>query len=176
MHDLYRNSPRQFDALLARLHQQSILIFTTIVLVIQNQRLSLFNDLRRVLANRGVFFRMTLPRWHTRTFDYSNLWTILKPYILLQCHKWLISSIQRTELFSLLSVQREGLRSTFDYTPHLVSTSRPFWQYDCLLQASSFLERQQFLAEAQYSEKFKLKFVRILVTHSVQSYIICIYR
>jgi len=99
---------------------------------------------------------------------YWNLrWTVLKSYIFPQRHKWLISSIQRTELFPLLSTQREDFRWSrlFDYTSHLVSTSRPFWEYDCLLEASSFLGRQQqFLAEAQYSEKFKLKFVRILVT------------
>ena len=37
-----------------------------------------------------------------------------------------------------------------------------------LLKASGFLGRQQqLLAEAQYSRKFKLKFIRILVTHPV---------
>jgi len=101
---------------------------------------------------------------------YWNLrWTILKPYILPQR---LISSIQRTELFPLLSAQREDLRWSrpsiiFDYIPHLVSTSRPFWEYDCLLEASFLGRQQQPLAEAQYSGKFKLKFVRILVTHPV---------
>jgi len=34
-------------------------------------------------------------------------------------------------------------------------------------ETSGFLGHQQPLAEAQYSEKFKLKFVRILVTHPV---------
>jgi len=47
-------------------------------------------------------------------------WIVLKPYILSQCHKRLISSIQRTELFPLLSAQCEGLQWSrlFDYTPH----------------------------------------------------------
>jgi len=56
----------------------------------------------------------------------------------------------RTE-FPLLSAQRESLRWSrlFDYTSHLVSTSRPFWEYNYLLAASSFLGRQQqSLAEA----------------------------
>jgi len=83
----------------------------------------------------------------------------------------LISGIQKTELFPLLNAQREGIRwlRLFDYTPHLISTSRLFWKYNCLLEASDFLRCQQSLAEAQYSGKFKLKFVRteILVTHPV---------
>ena len=48
--------------------------------------------------------------------------------IFCQRHKRLLSGIQITELFPLLSAQRKGLRWSrlFDYTPHLVSTSRPF--------------------------------------------------
>jgi len=42
---------------------------------------------------------------------YWNLhWTVLKPYILPQRYKRLISDIQRIELFPLLNAQREGLR------------------------------------------------------------------
>ena len=58
-----------------------------------------------------------------------------------QRHKRLLTGIQRTELFPLLSAQREGLRwlRLFDYTLYLISISRPFWEYDCLLEASGFL-------------------------------------
>ena len=78
---------------------------------------------------------------------YWNLrWTVLKPYILSQRHKRLILGIQ-IELFPLLSVQSKGLRwlRLIEYTLHLVSTSRPFWKYDCLLETS--FSNQQSLAE-----------------------------
>jgi len=47
-------------------------------------------------------------------------------------------------------------------------TPRPFWVYDCLLEASGLLNCQEWrLAEEQYRRKFKLKFVQILMTHPV---------
>jgi len=54
-----------------------------------------------------------------------------KAYILSQCHKRL--SIPRSKLFLLLSAQREGLwwSRHFD-SSHLVSISRPFWEYDTI--------------------------------------------
>jgi len=77
----------------------------------------------------------------------------------------LISSIQRIELFLLLRLVRRSsiISRLFDCTPHLGSISRLFWEYDYLLEASGFLGCQQPLAEV-YSGKFKLKFVRILMT------------
>ena len=104
-----KGSPRQFDALLIRLHQQSMLIFATIAL--GHQRLSSFNDCG---DPRGAFFRVTLPRWKfllelsldcSKTIYFANV-----------INGW--SGIQRTELFPLLSAQCEGLRWSrlFDYT------------------------------------------------------------
>jgi len=107
--------PRQFDALLAHLYQQSMLIFATIALDHPKSALESFQWLRR--SSRCVLLNgsSSLIYWNLR-------WTILKPYILPQHHKRLISGIQRIELFPSLSTQREGLRSRlFDYTPHLVS-------------------------------------------------------
>jgi len=53
--------PRQFDALLACLHQQSMLIFATIALDHPKSALESFQRIAEVLT-------VTLPRWHTRTF------------------------------------------------------------------------------------------------------------
>ena len=127
--------------------------------VIRNQRLSPFNDCEG-------------PMMHSFEWLFAD---ILEPSLdcskavcLLKCHKRLIPSIQRTELFPLLIAQREGLwwSRLFDYTPHLVSITAIL--RICLLETSGFLGRQQqALAKAQYSEKFKLKFVRILMTHPV---------
>jgi len=71
--------------------------------LIQNQRLSSFNNCG---GPRDAFFRVTLPRWHTRTFE---LWIVLS-YIFCHNVNKLISGIQRIEIFPLLSAQREGLR------------------------------------------------------------------
>jgi len=57
--------PRQFDALLARLHPQLMLIFATIVLDLPKSTLGSFDHCR---GPCGAFFRMTLPRWRTGTF------------------------------------------------------------------------------------------------------------
>jgi len=115
-----------------------------------------------------AFFRVTLPRWHTGTFV-----GLLKPYILSQCHKRLISGIQRTELFPLLNTQREGLRWSrlFDYTPHLVSTAAilRIW-LRILLEAPGFFGTalsSTTTSGGQYSGKFKLKFVLILMVHPI---------
>jgi len=90
---------------------------------------------------------------------YWNLnWTVLKPYILPQRHKRLILGIQKkTKLFSLLSAQREDLRWSrlFDYTTHLVSTSRLFWEYD-RLEASDFLAHQQLWRRHNTAENLNL--------------------
>ena len=112
-----KDPPRQFDTMLTRLHQQSMLIFATIALDHPKSAFEPFQwlgYLRCVLSSNSS----SLAYWNLR-------WTILKPYILSQRHKWLISGIQRTELFPLLSAQREGLRWSrlFDYILHLVSTS-----------------------------------------------------
>ena len=110
------SSPQQFNALLARLHQQSTLIFATIALGHPKSTLESFQRLRGF--SRCVFLSDSF------SLTYWNLhWTVLKLYILLQHHNRLISGIQRTELFPLLSVQREGLRWSrlFDHIPHLVS-------------------------------------------------------
>ena len=95
--------PRQFDALLARLHQQSMLIFATIALGHPKSAFEPFQRLQR--SSRCVLSSdsSSLAYWNLR-------WTVLKPYILPQRHKQWISGIQRTELFPLLSVRREGLR------------------------------------------------------------------
>jgi len=72
---------------------------------------------------RGAFFRVT------SSLTYWNLhWTVLKPYYVLpQHHKRLILGIISKKLFPLLSTQREGLRCSRLF--HLISTSRPFWEY-----------------------------------------------
>jgi len=53
-----------------------------------------------------------------------------------------------------LSAQREDLRWSrlFEYTPHLVSTSRPFWEYcwEWLFIRTIFLGRQEQPLAAQY--------------------------
>jgi len=97
--------------------------------------LSLWRSSRCVLSSDSS----SLAYWNLR-------WTVLKPYILPQRHKRLILGIQ-IELFPLLSVQPKGLRwlRLIEYTLHLVSTSRPFWKYDCLLETS--FSNQQSLAE-----------------------------
>jgi len=71
--------PRQFDALLARLHQQSMLIFVTIALGHPKSALEPFQDCR---GPRSAFFQINL----------LESWTVLKPYILPQRHKRLISN------------------------------------------------------------------------------------
>jgi len=127
--------------------------------VIRNQRLSPFNDCG---SSRGAFLRVTLSRWHIGTsLAYSKA-------------VYFVITLQTVDLGYLknriISVaEREDFRWSrlFDYTPHLVSISPPFWECDCLLKASGFLGRQQSLAEAQYSGKLKLKFVWILVTYLV---------
>ena len=54
--------------------------------------------------------------------------------------------------------------------------NRDHFENMTLLEASGFLGRQQqSLAEAQYSKKFKLKFVRILVSHPVHEEFIAKY-
>ena len=95
--------PRQFDALLARLHQQSMLIFATIAL---GHPKSAFEPFQRLQGSSRCVLSSD-----SSSLAYWNLrWTVLKPYILPQRHKQWISGIQRTELFPLLSARREGLR------------------------------------------------------------------
>jgi len=78
--------PRQFDALLARLYQQSMLIFATIALSPKSAlKLFQWRSLWCVLSSDSS----SLAYWNLR-------WTVLKPYILSQCHKRLILGIQRT--------------------------------------------------------------------------------
>ena len=76
--------PWQFDALLARLYQQSMLIFATIILDHPKSALEPFQrgSSRYVFSNDSS----SLAYWNLR-------WTVLKSYILPQRHKWLISSI-----------------------------------------------------------------------------------
>ena len=94
--------------------------------------------------------------------------TAIKPYILSQCHKRLISGIQKNELFRSWAPNAKAFDARGSSIILRTSISQSFWEYDYLLEASGFLGRQQqLLAEAQYSEKFKLKFVRILVTHPI---------
>jgi len=52
-----QDSPQQFDVLLARLHQQSMLIFVTIVLGHPKSALEFFNNCR---DPHGAFFRLFL--------------------------------------------------------------------------------------------------------------------
>jgi len=130
--------------------------------VIWNQRLSLFND----CGLRDAFFRMTLSRILEPSLDCSK--AVYKALEQSKNSHNIINDLQRIKLFRII-IECEDLRWSwlFDYTPHLVSISRPFWKYE-----SGFLGRQQqSLAEAQYSGKFKLKFVRILVTHPIYIYI-----
>jgi len=95
--------PRQFGALLAHLYPQLMLIFATIVLDLPKSTLGFFRPLQGslwcVLSNDSS----SLAYWNFRLI-------VLKHYILSQHHKRLISDIQKTELFPLVIVQREGLR------------------------------------------------------------------
>jgi len=61
--------PWQFDTLLARLHQQSMLIFAMIALGHPKSALEPFNEFS---GPRGAFYRVTLPRWHTGSLNYSK--------------------------------------------------------------------------------------------------------
>ena len=97
--------PRQFDALFG-LHQKSMLIFATIALGHPKLALESFQRLRK--SSRCVL-----------SSDSSSLiyWNL--GLLNIFCHNVInISGIQRTQLFSLLSAQREGLRCSrlFDYT------------------------------------------------------------
>jgi len=133
--------PQQFDALLVRLHQQSMLIFATLALSYPKSALEPF-QLRKFSLVRSF-------EWLFLAGILKLSLTILKPYIFCQHHNDWSREFREPNLYSALS------------------TSRPFWEY--LLETSGFLERQQLLAEA-YSRKFKLKFVRILITHPVYKY------
>jgi len=97
-----KDLPRQFDALLARLHSQFI-IFATIVLDLPKSVLGSFRPLqgssRCVLSSNSS----SLAYWNFHLI-------VLKHYILPQRHKQLISDIQKTELFPLLIVQCEDFR------------------------------------------------------------------
>ncbi|EGI63374.1 hypothetical protein G5I_08245 [Acromyrmex echinatior] len=91
------------STLLARLHQQSMLIFATIAL---GHPKSAFEPFQRLQGSSRCVLSSD-----SSSLAYWNLrWTVLKPYILPQRHKQWISGIQRTELFPLLSARREGLR------------------------------------------------------------------
>lgn len=118
VYDLYRRFSSAIRRIVGSL-TQSTPIFATIVLDPPKSALELFRQLRGSL-------------WCVLSSDSSSpaywnfCWTVLKSYTLSQRHKRLISGIQRTKLFPLLSAQREGPSRLFDYTPHLVSTSRLF--------------------------------------------------
>jgi len=81
VYDLYEGPSRQFDALLVRLHQQSMLIFVTIA------HPKMFESFQRRRGSSRCILSSD-----SSSLAYWNLrWTILKPYILPQCHKRLIS-------------------------------------------------------------------------------------
>jgi len=87
----------------------------------------------RVLAVRSF-------EWLFLAGILESSWTVLKPHILPQGHKRLISGIQRIELFPLLSPARRPSMIADLRLYSLISTSRSFWEY-CLLKASGFLRR-----------------------------------
>jgi len=86
---------------------------------------------------------MTAEVLAVRSFDSSSLaywnlrWTVLKPYILPQViNSW--SRVSKEPNYFRCWARMLSIW-IFDYTPHLISTSWPFWEYDCLLKASGFL-------------------------------------
>ena len=86
--------------------QQSILIFATITLGHPKSGLETFRGLDSLRGSSRCVLSSD-----SSSLAYWNLrWIVLKPYILPQRHKRLISSIQKTKLFLLLSAQRVGLR------------------------------------------------------------------
>jgi len=132
--------PRQFDALLARLHQQSI-IFATIALGYPKSAFESFQWLR----GSSVFW-VTLPRWHI-----LDRWFVLKPYIL-QHHKW--SWVSKESNYGISVTECQAWRpsiiavlrlcdSAFNFKIATISRTVD----DCLLEAG-FLGCQQPLAEA----------------------------
>jgi len=106
---------RQFDAL-ARLHQQSMLIFATVALSYSKSALESFQWLRGfswcVLSNDSF------------SPVYWNLhWIVLKSYILPQRHKRLISEYPKNQIIFVAegSARRPSMIANLRYTPHLVS-------------------------------------------------------
>jgi len=156
VYDLYRRCPpRQFDALLARLHQQSMLIFATIALVHPKSALEPFQWLA-VRSFEWLFLagilESSLDCFAIFCHNVINNWSrVSKEPNYFRC--WAPSAKAFDDRgFSII------LRIWFQHRSHL--------ENDYLLKTSGFLGcQQQPLAEAQYSGKFKLKFVRILMTH-----------
>jgi len=86
------------------------------------------------------------------SFEWLFLADILEPsldcskaiYFVTICHKRLISGIQRIELFPFWASSAKAFDNCGSsiISPHLISTSWPFWEYDYLLEALGFLGQQ----------------------------------
>jgi len=111
--------------------------------------------------------RVTLPRWRTGTFvwlfwstiffhNVINGWSQISK--IPNYFRWWSSSAKAFDNYGSSII-------FFDYILYLMSTPRPFWVYDCLLEAGLLNGQEWRLAEAQYGGKFKSKFVRILMMH-----------
>jgi len=129
-----------------------------------------------VIRNQCLSLSMTA---RVRSFEWLFLagillrWIILKPYILPQHYNGWSQVSKELNYFRCWATSAKAfIECDSSIIVRTWFQSRPFWKYDCLLEASGFLGRQQLsLAKAQYSRKFKLKFIRILVTHPVFMYI-----
>jgi len=114
---------------------------------------------------RGVFLRVTLPRWRTRTFVWL-FWSTIFYHVI---NGW--SRISKKSIYfrwwsSSAKANNCGSSLYLQYILCLVATTiLSLWLFTRSIRL--IRSPKWHLAEAQYGRKFKLKFVWILMTHSV---------